>query len=198
MTVFGPIVTGSAVEDAVEAHLKLWLPTYLAELERQTGRAVGSVPAPRSYLVTTRLEKRPEDQIPACIIISPGLSGPPERAGDGTITAWWRIEVAIAASAKDRETSNELAKLYGAAIRTLLLQQPSLGGVANAISLVGESYDEVPTNLLDVGSYALVHADVQVAAITDTNGGPSHPDTAPADWPLVDSSHIIVRKESIV
>jgi hypothetical protein len=205
MTVFGAIVTGGDVEVAVIGWLKHWLPTYLAEMERRTGRAAGVLPMPRSWLRKNRFDRQPPDQLPAAILISPGLAGKPVRNGDGSLAAWWRIELAIVCAGRDEESSNELAKLYGAAIRTLALQHPALtsaehpAGFASSIEIAGEGYDGVPADYLPVGATVAVDLNVQVAEIANAYGGPAVPDLAPSDWPEIDGIddvHITLTKET--
>jgi hypothetical protein len=79
----GPIVSGHDVEQATLAVLRRWMPTYLAEAERQTGRVVGSLPVIRGWTVATTFDKWPEDQLPAIVLISPGLASPPDADGSG-------------------------------------------------------------------------------------------------------------------
>ena len=52
MTLFGSIIGPFNIESAVIAQLRIWLPTYLAEVERQNGlpkQTLGRPPAPESY-----------------------------------------------------------------------------------------------------------------------------------------------------
>lgn len=198
MTIYGESTTGEQVEQSVVDLLKLWLPSYLANLERLTSRAPGAVSVPRSYLITNRFERRPEDQIPACIVISPGLSAAPVQHGDGTLSGWFRIEAGIMAAARTREESNSLAKLYGAALLMLLVQKRAAVASGRA-TIAGMTNDAVPTSLLDVGSAVVVLADVPVAVIADANGGPPAPeDLDPGDWLDVDTVHIDIERRSLV
>lgn len=195
--VFGKIVTGRQVEQAVTAFLQAWLPTYTAEVARQTGRDDTLIAPVRSWSTSNRFARRPEDQLPAGIVISPGISDRPERRGDGSLGAWWRIGVAIVAAGKagDQDDANELAKLYGAAVRAALAQHPSLGGFADGLELVAETYDDVPADYLPVGAVVEVDADVHVAEIVNTDGGPMQPITPdptvpPGDWPTVETTEV--------
>lgn len=198
MNAYGDVTTGEQVEQAVVDLLTLWLPSYLANLERLTGRDHGTVSPPRSYLVTNRFERRPEDQIPACVVVSPGLSAAPVQHGDGTLSGWFRIEAGIMASARTREESNSLAKLYGAALLMLLVQKRAAVASGRA-TVAGMTNDAVPTSLLDVGSAVVVLADVPVAVIADANGGPLTPDVDDTgEIPDVDTVHIDIERRSLV
>lgn len=199
--IFGPIVTGADVEAAVIAHLKQWLPSYLAELERRTGRSPGVLPAPRSFDTVNTFALKPGDQLPACVVISPGLADTPHRRGDGVYNGWFRIGVAVCCSAATQADSNELSKLYAAAIRTLFVHKPSLDGFASGLELVAEGYDHTPPDYLAVGAVAEVDVDVEVAAISQASMGPAEPapapDPAPADAPDVSATQLTVTKEPI-
>lgn len=205
--VYGPIVTGNDVEQATISWLRYWLPSYLAELERRTGRTPGALELPFSWSTKNRFDRQPPEQVPAAIVVSPGLAGKPERGGDGTVAAWWRIGVAVVLRGVDAEDANEKAKLYGAAVRTIALQHPALksgdhpDGFASAVELVDEGYDDVPADYLPIGAVAAVDLNVKVADIGDALAGPAVPDVAvPADWPVVgaiDDITVTIEKESL-
>lgn len=202
MTVFGTVVTGDMVEDATIAHLQNWLPTYLGELERVTGREPLSVQMPRSYSTVARFSHRPQEQLPAVIVVSPGIVGTPERRGDGSVSAWFRIEIGVLSAGRAGvvEDGGRLAKLYGAAVRVLMLQHPALGGIASATTLSGESYDVLPTDMVEVAQVALCLFDVQIPEIGNTDSGPTVPVTppdVPGDWPVVSGSTITIDREEL-
>lgn len=200
MTVFGAIVTGNDVEQAAVTTLKLWLPSYLAEMERKTSRPPGSLPTIGDWRTTNRFPRSETIAPPAGFVVSPGLTDRPERRGDGSINGWWRIGIATIVSAGTAEATGALAKLYGAAIRTLLLQRPSLGGFATKLEVVGEAYDDVPEDYLPVGASAQIECDVLVDAISFALAGPAvpaPPPTPPGDWPRVVEADITVELGSL-
>jgi hypothetical protein len=90
---FGPLVAASDMEDAVLAQLQAWLPDYLAEVERTHGLQVGSLPQPRSWVLSSEVERFPEEQLPAVMLASPGLTDPPLADGTGVYTARWQLVV---------------------------------------------------------------------------------------------------------
>lgn len=196
MSVFGAVVVPDAVEADTIALLKEWFPTYLAEVERLTSRAIGSLQPPRSYIVSNRFERRPADQLPSCIVISPGLAEPPVQRGDGNLDAVFRLEVGVMVGADTRENTNQLAKAYGAAVLLMLLQKRPAVASGRATT-IGLTYDEVPASMLDIGAAAVVVANVPVAAIANVDGGPLVPDLNPADWQLVDTVNIDIQRRSL-
>lgn len=181
MSVFAPVTTKRQVENAVKDTLELWFPTYLAELERQTGRDPGVLPAPRSYSTSNEVDRETAAQLPAVILISTGLAGPPERDGDGVYSAAWRIAVGVVVSAGTRDATNDLVGIYAAAARMIVIDKPSLGGFASGVALQDENYTDAPSDYLDVGSVATVVCDVHVESAFAATGGPATPDLDPPE-----------------
>jgi hypothetical protein len=204
-SVFGSVVTGGQIEAAVVTVLKRWIGTYLSELERQTDREVGSLARPRSYTRTTSdLDAWPEQQLPAVFVLASGLDAEPERdSGDGKFSAWWRFGVGAVVAANTEENTRELAQIYAAAIRALLVQHPSLEGFADATDWVGEVYEEgsIPGRNRTLG-VGLTQYRVKVSDVVTHGAGPLEPDpagetTAPEDWPTVEDTIVSVENEPV-
>jgi hypothetical protein len=200
-SIFDLVVDGSMVEAAARETLDEWFPTYLAELERQRGRDARSLPLPRSYHTAPTFETWPEDQLPAVVIVSPGLAGAPVKNGRGRMHAPWALGIGVVVSARDQASTNEIAKLYAAAVRALLLQRGSLGGFAAETEWVDERYDDLPAageRTLGAGQAIFV---VQVENVVYANGGPvavpDDPYATPAGWPLVQTTQIETERETI-
>jgi hypothetical protein len=197
MSVFGPVVTGAHVEQAAILTLKTWLQTYVAELERQTGRDPESVPMPRAWGTVNEFEKWPEDQMPVALIISPGLEpNTPVAEGRGTYRAKWVLGVAIVCSARDEAQTNSLAKFYAAAVRATILQNPSLGGFARGVQWVGESYTDLPkVDERTLGTGQVIFS-VEVGEVVDEKAGmrtpPDDPYTQP-EWPTVETPEVALQ-----
>src|SRR3954462_14533195 len=98
LSLFGRLVGAHHVEDAALAVLRYWLPTYLHEVERQSGQTPGALAKPRSYRVSSDVEKMPEDQTPAVVIRSPGVADNPQMNGAGIYEAQFTIEAAAVVS----------------------------------------------------------------------------------------------------
>lgn len=88
--VFGKIVTGKAVRFAMRSHIKLWFPTYLAEIARVEGHDPAKLPLFRSFVSALDMPegRYEEHQMPCCVIVAPGLLEEPQRKGGGLITTW--------------------------------------------------------------------------------------------------------------
>lgn len=185
-TIFKPIITRQEVELRVTNTLKDWIDTYLAEVERQNGLDVRQLPRPRSYSRRNEFDHWPEEQIPAVIVVSPGLVGRPVANGSGEFRGQWGVGVAVIAEGQDVNNTRDLVGYYTAAIRALILQRPSLGGFAMGVTWEDERYDDISD--IDVGrtlASGQVVFQVEVEGIVSTKAGPVTPDTPPVDPPPV-------------
>lgn len=198
-SIFGNIVPGVLLENAVMEIIHSWMPTYLQELERQLGWERGRIPSPRYYTTRNEFDSFPEDKMPMCVVVSPGLADPPTREGDGTYSADWAIGVGFAAQAKDADSSHAMATIYAAAGRALLLQHTSLGGVAHGIEWIDESYDDLVTeeNRTIRAAYNIYR--VSIWDVVKKGAGPVAPTTPPdpenlpgSNWPTAETIEIAV------
>ena len=176
-SIFGRIVTGADVEEAAMHTLKLWSSTYLAELERQHGLTAGDLPRVRSWTTAPSFDKWPEDQLPAMVLVSIGLGGPPEKRRSSVYTARWLLSIAAVVSASTQQQSHRLAELYVAAHRALLLNRQSLDGFgADGTDWLEESYDDMPYDDARSLGWGIAHFTVQVDDVQTVHAGPTTPD----------------------
>ena len=189
-TIYGRIITGATVERAALQTIRKYAPQYIRETCRQVGR--DPLPDPRGYIVALTFDKWPEDQLPVVVVISPGWAGRPRRAGDGRALAPWSLAAGIVSSATPERT-RENAQLYLGAIRTLLVQQQALGGLAAGIDCLDEDY--IPPfafsrtrTLLAVQALFTVHVSdaftYGAGPPLETDGPPPDP-TEPPNWPVI-------------
>lgn len=199
--IFGPIFVADTVENAVIDTISTWLATYLQEIEVQRGMTRGSVPLIRSYATRNEWATYPEDQLPVCIVVSTGLADPPDVDGEGRYHGWWAVGVGVLAGASESKATEMLAKLYGAAIRAILLQRPSLGGIASGIEWEDESYDDVPVDQDRTLAATLLLFRVWIDDIVTRGAGPAEPippdpvNQPGSQWPTADT--IDVQVESV-
>ena len=99
-SIFGRIVTGDDVETWALNLFRRWMGTYLAEVERQHGLQAGHWQRPRAYVRVLSFDKWPEDQLPAVMLVSAGIAGPPIKHGDGKIAARWLLGLGVLCSAR--------------------------------------------------------------------------------------------------
>jgi hypothetical protein len=196
-SVYGPIVTGATVERAALTTLRTHAHRYIAETCRQEGR--DPLPDPRGYIVASTFDKWPEDQVPVVVVISPGWAARPRRAGGGRVLVPWTLAAGIVTTAKPERT-RENAQLYVAAIRTLLAQQQSLGGLAEGVDCIDEDYlppfafSRTRTLLAVQATFVVTVPDAFTYGAGTTSWTPGHPDppeppdpTDPPNWPTVKS-----------
>lgn len=204
-TPFGAIIAPDSVARAAIATLRAWMPYYVAELERQSGHDSGDPwpPAPRSYtaIAAASVTTWPEDQLPAVVAICPGLARRPELDGEGLYRATWRLGVGVMVAARDKDSTDRMAGLYGAAARAVIVQHPSLGGFAARSRWMDESLDDVPIDATRTLRAAVVEFEVDVDGVVSAADGPTEiPAPAPdphdewSPWPLADP--VIVTTEA--
>jgi hypothetical protein len=203
--IFGPIVDGASIEESILRHLHDWMPVYLREMELQLGYPADQhLPAIRSFTTFSRIDRFDEQQLPGLLVFSPGLARKPTMEGDGTFTAIWNIGVAAFVSARDQNSTNQLAKVYAAAVRGIILQKPDCGGVAFHTEWMDESYDDIfiPEDERTI-STGVGFFEVAVDSVLDKRGGPRtypfiedpDPETQPgSQWP--EAQDVIVDVES--
>lgn len=198
MSIFGPVVTGQDVVEAAVATIKRWSPDYLAEIAAHSGRARGDLPAFRSYVPMIDLNKFSEDQVPACIVIAPGTIETPVKRSK-QVQARWGLGIGCVVSGQNDANSYELATLYVAAVRMMMLQQKSLGGFAEGVNWISERYDALPD--IDMRSFTagVLQFGVDVNNTVDPTQGPRQPSVdvtvAPGVWPVVQTEQVTVVKE---
>lgn len=142
--VFGTIIDVAQVEDAVEAKLLEWIDTYLLEREEAAGVPPRTWLRPKSWTVEDDIRLLPEKNLPALVVVSPGLtSEPQETEGDGTLDGVLQMGVVAVVQDVDRRSTAKLARRWGAAIAALLDQQGGdFDGTCVLASRPADRYDE--------------------------------------------------------
>jgi hypothetical protein len=160
-----------------------------------------SLPEPRSWIVADDVERQGVDQLPAIVIVSPGLNATaPLQEGDGSMRAFWLIGVGIFVSADTRANTAKLVRQYGNIIRAIMLQKQSFGGNANGSVWLDESYNDtfVFTDDLTISAGQVVFQ-VEVSEAVNRFAGPvgsPDPDTQPgSQWHTADTVDIDVERK---
>lgn len=187
MSIYGEIITGKEVRQALEDTIKMWIPEYLAEVGAKYGFDRGDLPVFATYEPMIQWDKFDEDQIPLCLIIAPGTLDQPQ-VRDGKLRVRWGAGIGCVVSGQDRDNTWLLAEIYTAAVRTLLLQHPSLGGFSEGIVYISERFDTLPADTARTLGAGSLQVGVDVAAMVDMRAGPSSPapdpTVPPGDWPI--------------
>lgn len=204
--VFGPLYDGGSVKQAVLSCLETWLPTYIAEINRQLGAPVLAVP--RSYLY--RFDERPIAPNTSQLAVSvPRTADAPMRQADAT-RAVFQVQVTTCfAGVQDWNLSEAVAHAYGAAVKASLGQHPGLVETGTNADTGATTYFAETTlwHGFSLGStkrsstyYRVERSDVFHVVVANTMspfGGPSVPSVlAPAAQPTVQTEAITVEQEA--
>jgi len=205
---FGHIFDADLLEDAVRNQLKLWLPTYLLELELQRGLAPNSLERPRSFLVAEEVDREMGDQLPSVIVVSPGLVDRPILEGGSLYRARWHVAAGVmveAGGADPRAATKRMMRRYQAAVRACLLQKRGVlpyvdedSPQVSDVAWVDESYDRLDFEAGQTIAAGESVFEFEITHVTNRNGGPAFPAVPDppaqvgADWPTVQSTQVEV------
>lgn len=200
---FGPIIDKGYIERSLVERSKLWLPTYLSEMERRTDREPQSLPHVRSWPTHNEFEALPgEEQLPMCVIVSPGLASDPIKSGEGTYRAVWQVAFALVVSARDLDASRDLAGVYSAAVRTMAVQRAFRRGLGyRSIDWTGERYDDLDINDERTLAVARITFNVDVDRVANIKAGPDAPvplpdHHEPYELPVeIQTTHVEVQED---
>lgn len=202
-SIFGAFVAGWQVEQAMIAHLREWMPDYLPHYYRaaQTvlDRSLPPFPLPRSYTTVPREPDRwKEDQLPAILIVSPGLAERPRQDGQGNYRGTYEVSVGAICSTGDEATSKLFADLYLTAAAMICLDKPSLGGVVEdtTIETIENDWYTGERNRTLAATAASFNVTVP-NLLTVTGGPPAHlsdPDTDPGDFEVAETTELDLQK----
>lgn len=200
---FGPILEASQVERDFLDTLKEWMPDYLNEIARILPNfSPGDFDTPRTWTTLNRFDSWPDMGPPMILVMSPGLSEVPKKKGDGSYWAKWIVGVASVVSARDQESTNQLSKVYAAAVRSALLQHPGLQGSCQGLDWTDEKYTDLPPNEQDrtlAAATLMFHAEYK--DVVNESFGPiapsETPEIDPGPWPSAAGVSVEVDIEAV-
>lgn len=204
-SVFGQIFIADDLENAAVNTLESWFPVYIREVELQSPAPPDprnipqdALPLPRAYITAERLDRENADQLPAIVVVSPGLGRKiPMQEGDGTFRVTFSLAIGVFVSGQDRMDTKRLLRLYTGMARTIILQHQSLGGYSDGATWLDESYDDNFNfnDTLTLGCGQVVF-EIDVAEVVSRYGGPAaygQPEPPPdptqpgSTWPEVET-----------
>lgn len=146
-TAFKRIVVASDVEEAVRTLLEKWFPTYLREVERQVDWEREPLPVPQNYVTRNSFDVEPGEKMPKVVVISPGLHVAPNHPqSNGHYNAIWQVAIGVAFAARTEKLADKIVKMYGAAVRGIMVQNQKLDNTALdviEVKWLDESYDDL-------------------------------------------------------
>lgn len=201
---FGRILDGALVEEAVKTVVQRWMPTYLREFEEQRDIPPNRLLDFRGWEVAEDVARWPETQLPALLLACDGLSGPPVKEGDGTHTGRFALELAVVVAADTENNARRLAKFYAAVVRTILLQKGGmrntpLQGLSRGTGWTSETYGVRDLDDRRTLAGAICEGWLEVEELANAKAGPAEvlPPHDP-DWPVgVDEVVIEVEPEEL-
>jgi hypothetical protein len=204
---YGPLLGGFSVQQAVYNTLEQWLPAYIAEVNRNLGGNILQIPI--EYRLRPSFRPWTKDVTAAILCVVNGTVGEPERYNNG-YRATWETDVSVYLyGSQDWQETQALTFAYGACIRAALIQNPGLGGLANATLWVKERYLEGAHEGTRTIGMLIITFEVTVPNNVSTFGGlPLPPFTAagepigpsvlpPPDIPVVEDYDITVENTEV-
>ncbi len=182
MSTFGSIFSFAQVEQWVLDLARLRFTTYLAEAERQHGEPPRKFAPLKSFITANEWNSWPEQHLPCLLVIDTGMGDSPMRDGSGVWKARRLYGASIITQAPTREDVRWAVGMYGAAFRTMMLQNQDLGHPEHigGLDWTDERPAPVPSqDSRNLGAQvAMFYVDVK--NIADEGGTP------PRDWPEPD------------
>lgn len=202
MSIFGRIVTSTQVEAAVVDTLRTWLPDYLAEVCRQSGRDPATLPPPVAgdIFAMAQMQRRTSDKLPSIVVNVTGETKP-VKMGRGKFRFTWPLDVVIGVGARDMQLALEGRGIYAGAVRALLVQKCGLDGFAAAIRPVGAAYDDATqSETRDTIGFAHMQFEIDVDDVVAHGMGPATPSVDPLvepdDYPTTEFTELTTTLET--
>jgi hypothetical protein len=201
---FGPMQGGQTVQEAVYNTIQTWIPAYVAEMNRQLG--ITELQIPKEYRFRPDYVPEPSDEAPRVLVLVHGLIGVPERF-QTNLHSHWEAEVSTYIyGPQDWQYTQALTMAYTTCIRTLLVQQGSLGTVAETTKWTGEKYLEGEHSSTMTRGLGICTFDVCLSTTFDPTAGPPSPTYGPpGSWlptvqpptpvPTVDTTNVEVTND---
>jgi len=193
---FGPVYGGHTVQEAFYNTLQTWLPTYIAEFNRALGSNVLMVPF--EYRHRPEYRTLPKNSSAAILVTVPGTAGQPEIF-QSNVRAHFHVDVMVYIyGSTDWQETEALTQAYAACLRTCMVQNRALGGIAETTIWLGEEYLEGEHSSTRTTGVSHIRFLVTIANVMNIYGGVATPSVAaPAAVPVSQTKNITVQKESL-
>ena len=193
---YGPVYGGHSVQEAFYTTLQTWFPTYIAEFNRALGTDALAVPF--EYRHRPDYRTHPRNAKAAVLVTVPGTAGQPEIY-QSNVRAHFHVDVMVYLyGTTDWQETEALTQAYAACIRTCIVQNRSLGGLAESTIWMGEEYLEGEHSSGRTTGVSHIRFLVTVANVMNIYGGVPAPSTsAPAAAVEVETYNVAIEKESL-
>lgn len=175
-SIFGEFFLPSTLVVQSKKLLERWFPEYLEEIEDKLGLPSDTLAIPKNYTQRNEFTSLAGEELPKCVVLSPGIAGPPQKDGRGVYRGTWRLGIGVAVAAPTEEEADTLAQIYGACVRVIFVNHPSINGVASNTVYVDENYNELPiTGQNQQFRSASVWFAVEIDNVAKRSAGPQDP-----------------------
>ena len=190
-TQYGQVYGAGSVLEAGYRTLEKWLPSYVGEFNRQISADVLSVPIYRDKLPDHDTLSADSNQ-PRLIVTVPHTIGNVGQMGR-TYQVTWRMSVEVYLyGTTDWQETQAMTMAYAAMVRTLLVQNQTLGGLSRSVIFESEEYYEGEHTSTRTTGITVLHFAVAVDNVQTIDGPPLSDDpylgelspTAPSSSPL--------------
>ena len=186
---YGTIYGGSSVQEAIYNTLQTWLPSYIAEINRQLGGDI--LQNVTEYRHRPEFRTLPKNVQCAILVMVPGTARTPHYYQE-FIRSDWRIEVdAFVYGTKDWQETQALTSAYSSCIRACLIQHKDLDGFAETTKWMSEDYYEGEHSATRTTGLGKIRFEVTVGSSLTPYGGapvagyaPTGVTTLPTTMPL--------------
>src|SRR5665213_1156903 len=188
-SVFSRIFVPQVLESDTEDILQEWFPTYIQEVESQVGLTMGTVVPPVNYTSRNKYDALKGEELPKCVVKSPGLVGVPTKDGQGKYRATWRLGIGLATVAPDEATAQLNAQILGMAAVAIMLQE---GGSLGYVSWVDWQSSDLPIQD-QLKQYRAISAwfTINVQNVVTHKPGPAIPNAEPYSNSIADTVSVV-------
>lgn len=181
--VYGPIYGGHSVQIAIVNTLRMWLPTYIKEFNRQLGGNILQIVQNYNRPADSR-EWSPDIDVEIDVTV-PGTVGKPLSTNGVTgISSVWKADLeAFVYGGTNWQETLALAYAYGAAARGAIVQHQDLMGFAETTNWVADSYFKGKDVGLRWVGIATISFEVSVLNTLSKYGGPPSAEYAATGTP---------------
>jgi hypothetical protein len=184
--VYGNVIDDRTVERALIGTLQAWIDEHLGVQEARYGKDQGSIARPRSWPAISEFDLKLHDQLPAVVVTYNGtIPGQTRRDAKGFYRQTFSYDVTVALVGADERDSRQLGSMYLAAVKSAIVQNRRLGGIAETTVLVGPDLPSVGRAIgVTTGAERAVYGTtfhVQVKDTLNDRLGPTAPPGTPYD-----------------
>jgi hypothetical protein len=173
---YGPLYGGHSVQEAFYNTLQEWLPSYIAEMNRQIGSEV--LYEPFEYRHRPDYRTMPRGVSAAILVEVPNTIGVPQVYNNAIRTNWRVVVMVYVYGTKDWQETQALTSAYATAVRAAILQHRGLNGFAQTTNWEGEQYLEGDHTSGRTTGVAHIKFAVTVGNVTNVFGGVPTPEYA--------------------